>query len=104
MYDVISVKCEVYVIQELAQGGSLLDYIRDRKRISEDLAMRLFLQIVAGLQYCHQNEVRSVCHNWLLSFSALLLLLSMLRKGTEVKLGTRAVKLSDSVQQCLLDH
>lgn len=70
VYDVISVRSEVYVIQELAQGGSLLDYIRDRKRISEELAMRLFLQIVAGLQYCHQNEVSdSISGKWRLRWS-----------------------------------
>lgn len=59
MYDVISMPSEVYVIQELAQGGSLLDYIRDRKRVSENLAIRFFLQVVAGLQYCHDREVSS---------------------------------------------
>ena len=48
---------EVFVIQELAQGGSLLDFIRDRKRVSENLAIRFFLQVVAGLQYCHDREV-----------------------------------------------
>jgi serine/threonine protein kinase len=57
MYDVVSMPSEVFVIQELAQGGSLLDYIRDRKRVSESLAVRFFLQIVAGLQYCHDREV-----------------------------------------------
>lgn len=57
MYDVISMPSEVFVIQELAQGGSLLDYIRDRKRVSENLAIRFFLQVVAGLQYCHDREV-----------------------------------------------
>lgn len=58
VYDVVSLPSEVYVIQELAQGGSLLDYIRDRKRVSEQLAIRFFLQVVAGLQYCHDREVR----------------------------------------------
>jgi hypothetical protein len=58
VYDVVSLPSEVYVMQELAQGGSLLDYIRDRKRVSEQLAIRFFLQVVAGLQYCHDREVR----------------------------------------------
>lgn len=59
MYDVISQAGEVYVVQELAQGGSLLDYVRGRKRIPEETALRFFLQIVAGLQFCHQNDVRA---------------------------------------------
>lgn len=59
MYDVVSMPSEVFVIQELAQGGSLLDYIRDRKRVSENLAIRFFMQVVAGLQYCHDREVPS---------------------------------------------
>ena len=59
MLDVVSRAGEVYVVQELAQGGSLLDFVRSRKRIPEDTALRFFLQIVAGLQFCHDKDVRA---------------------------------------------
>lgn len=58
MYDVVSRPATVYVIQEHAAGGSLLDFVRARRRLSEATALRFFLQIVAGLQYCHAREVR----------------------------------------------
>ena len=58
VYDVITLPSEVYVIQELAQGGSLLDFVRSRKRINEGNALSFFSQVVAGLQFCHANQVR----------------------------------------------
>jgi 5'-AMP-activated protein kinase, catalytic alpha subunit len=57
VYDIITLPSEVYVVQELAQGGSLLDFVRSRKRLTEETSLRFFLQVVAGLQFCHQNEV-----------------------------------------------
>lgn len=58
LYEVLSLPTKIYLIQELAEGGSLLDYVRQRKRLTEDEALRIFLQIVAGLQHCHAHEVR----------------------------------------------
>ena len=57
LYDVVCVPEEVYLVQELAQGGSLLDYVRSRKTIPEEQALHFFLQIVAGLQFCHSKQV-----------------------------------------------
>ncbi len=45
---------------ELAQGGSLLDYVRQRKRLAEPEACFLLQQIVHGLMHCHDMEVQSV--------------------------------------------
>jgi Protein kinase domain len=59
LYDVISLPEEIHLVQELAQGGSLLDYVRERKTISEEAALRFFLQVVAGLEFCHSREVRA---------------------------------------------
>jgi serine/threonine protein kinase len=58
LYDVVSRPAHVYVVQEYARGGSLLDFVRARRKIKESAALRFFLQIVAGLQYCHGREVR----------------------------------------------
>ena len=58
LYDVIPLSTKVYLVQELAKGGSLLDFVRTRKRLSEDRSIRYFLQLVAGLQFCHKNEVQ----------------------------------------------
>ena len=42
---------------ELAQGGSLLDYVRQRKRLAEPEACFFLQQIVLGLMHCHDMEV-----------------------------------------------
>ncbi len=44
---------------ELAQGGSLLDYVRQRKRLAEPEACCFLQQIVHGLMHCHDMEVQS---------------------------------------------
>lgn len=42
---------------EHAPSGSLLDYVRSRKKMAEPDAVFVLQQIVAGLQYCHAREV-----------------------------------------------
>lgn len=44
-------------VMELAQGGSLLDYVRQRKRLAESEACFFLQQIVHGLMHCHDMEV-----------------------------------------------
>jgi serine/threonine protein kinase len=44
---------------EYAPSGSLLDYVRSRKRLGEPESCFFLQQIVAGLRYCHDNEVRT---------------------------------------------
>lgn len=44
-------------VMELAQGGSLLDYVRQRKRLAEPEACFFLQQIVHGLLHCHSMEV-----------------------------------------------
>lgn len=44
---------------ELAQGGSLLDYVRQRKRLAEPEACFFLQQIVHGLMHCHDMEVQT---------------------------------------------
>ena len=51
---------------ELAQGGSLLDYVRQRKRLAEPEACFFLQQIVHGLMHCHDMEVQ--CSHSLLLF------------------------------------
>ena len=42
---------------ELCAGGDLLSFVRRRKRLEEDMAKFLFIQIAKGLAYCHRNQV-----------------------------------------------
>ncbi|KAK9819595.1 hypothetical protein WJX72_000121 [[Myrmecia] bisecta] len=57
LLEVSETPARIYLVMEQASSGSLLDYVRKRKRLSE-LESCLFLQqIVHGLAYCHSREV-----------------------------------------------
>ena len=42
---------------EHATGGSLLDFVRQRKRLDEPTARRFICQAAAGIEYCHAHGV-----------------------------------------------
>ncbi|GAM18598.1 hypothetical protein SAMD00019534_017730 [Acytostelium subglobosum LB1] len=52
-------KGRICLVLEYIQGGELFDYIVSRGRLSERDARKLIRQIIAGLSYCHSNNV---CH------------------------------------------
>ena len=54
---VIGERQVLFQVMELAQGGSLLDYVRQRKRLAESEACFFLQQIVHGLVHCHEMEV-----------------------------------------------
>ena len=57
MFDVIDTASKVYIIMEYAPCGSLLDYVRGRKRIGEAEARKFLYQTLAGLKFCHTNNI-----------------------------------------------
>ena len=57
VFDVVDSPKIVYVVMEYADGGSLLDYVRRRKKLAEPEAARFFHQMCRGLDYCHRNGV-----------------------------------------------
>lgn len=58
LFEVLEAGSKLFLVMEYAPSGSLLDYVRSRKRLSEGESAYFLQQIVAGLQYCHDNEVR----------------------------------------------
>lgn len=42
---------------EYGRGGTLLAQISERKKLSENHAKRIFLQLLDALNYCHQNHI-----------------------------------------------
>ncbi|CAG9462218.1 unnamed protein product [Pedinophyceae sp. YPF-701] len=56
-FDVIDTSSKIYIVMENAQGGSLLDHVRQRKRLPEREAAMFLQQIVHGLMYCHSKGV-----------------------------------------------
>jgi 5'-AMP-activated protein kinase catalytic alpha subunit len=57
LFEVIDTPSKQYMVMEHAPMGSLLDYVRGKRRLEESQAATFFVQIAAGLQYCHQHEV-----------------------------------------------
>ena len=41
------------IVMEYAPGGDLMDYIRQHRSVSEELARWFFQQLIIGLDYCH---------------------------------------------------
>ena len=42
---------------DLAAGGDLLNYVRKRRKLSENVAKVIFKQILRGLEHCHKYNV-----------------------------------------------
>jgi 5'-AMP-activated protein kinase, catalytic alpha subunit len=59
MYELIDTPTELFMVMEYVSGGELFDYIVHKVRLRESEARRLFQQIIAGVEFCHQHMV---CH------------------------------------------
>ena len=42
---------------ELCAGGDLLNYVRKRRKLKEEVAKYVFKQVVEGLVYCHSKGI-----------------------------------------------
>jgi len=47
----------VYLVQELCQGGELFDRIVENEYFTEILAAKTFRQILMALNYCHSQNI-----------------------------------------------
>ena len=47
----------ILLVMELCAGGDLLNYVRKRKKLDEDIAKYLFKQLVEGLGYLHARNI-----------------------------------------------
>ncbi len=59
LYETIDTPKQLYLIQELVRGKSLSTYLRTRqgRKLEEAEGVRIFRQVLAGIVYCHQNNV-----------------------------------------------
>lgn len=57
LHAVISTATQLYIVMELVDGKSLLSYVRSKEgmKLGESECMKVFAQIVAGIEYCHRN-------------------------------------------------
>ena len=57
VYEVLDIGDKVYVVMDIAAGGDLLDYIKTRGFVRENLSKKVFMQIVQAVKHCHENGV-----------------------------------------------
>lgn len=57
LFEYVETRDCVYIMMEAAKRGSLLDYVRERKRLPEPEAVRIFQQLLHSLQFCHRKDV-----------------------------------------------
>ena len=57
MFETLKLPSHQLIFTELCRGGDLLNYVRRRRKIDEDVAKVLFKQLIEGLQYMHSKNV-----------------------------------------------
>lgn len=57
LFEVIETPETIFFIMELADRGDLLDFINERKYLSERLARGFFTDLVKGIDHCHSRGV-----------------------------------------------
>jgi MAP/microtubule affinity-regulating kinase len=55
LFEEITTPDFTYLVQELAERGSLLDHIAAQGRLSESHARRYFIQLISALEYLHDE-------------------------------------------------
>nr|QJD55598.1 snf1-related protein kinase [Euplotes vannus] len=57
LLDTFETQKHIIFVMELCSGGDLLNYVRKRRKLTEDNAKPLFKQILEALQYCHRLNI-----------------------------------------------
>jgi len=57
LYETFETKRHMLLSMELCAGGDLLNYVRKRKKLDEDVAKVVFTQIIEGLGYIHKKRI-----------------------------------------------
>ena len=57
LFEVYEDETNVYLVQELCEGGELFDFIVEQEFLTEDIAATVFHQIMQSIMYCHKNRI-----------------------------------------------
>ncbi len=54
LYNAFMLKSDICLIMEYADGGELVDYVEEKKGITEPEARSIIKQVVNAIDLCHQ--------------------------------------------------
>ena len=54
---VIKKTLQTYCIMEYLEGGELLNYVTEKKKLEEDETREIFKQIISAIEYCHKQKI-----------------------------------------------
>jgi calcium-dependent protein kinase len=57
IYEYYNTDNELYIITELCTGGELIDVIRDKKRLDEQMVWKIMKQLLSAITYCHSYNI-----------------------------------------------
>ena len=57
LFETFETKKHIIFVIEMCSGGDLLNYVRKRRRLKEDVAKYMFKQLILGLQHIHSKNV-----------------------------------------------
>jgi serine/threonine protein kinase len=57
LYEYFETQKHILLVTEICAGGDLLNYVRKRRQLKEDVAKSLFKQIIEGIGYCHSKNI-----------------------------------------------
>jgi serine/threonine protein kinase len=57
LYEYFETEKHILFVIELSAGGDLLNYVRKRRQLKEDVAKSVFKQLIEGLRYCHSKSI-----------------------------------------------
>jgi 5'-AMP-activated protein kinase, catalytic alpha subunit len=57
LYETFQTSRHIMLVMELCAGGDLLNFVRKRKKLDENIARVLFKQIIEGIGYIHSKKI-----------------------------------------------
>ncbi|XP_077991390.1 testis-specific serine/threonine-protein kinase 2-like [Glandiceps talaboti] len=57
VFEILELCGNIYISMEIAGHGDLLDYIKLRGAMKEDLARQMFREIIDAIKYCHEKHI-----------------------------------------------
>ena len=57
LYETFEMTKHIVFVMEICAGGDLLNYVRKRRKLKEDIAQYIFKQIIEGLLHIHSMNV-----------------------------------------------